>query len=104
MHVTLFQTDSLCIVLLNLVDPSEVNAELEAEVKEEAEGFGSVAGVIGVVTEKKEARVFVTFFEKKAAARARLALDRRFFGGRVISAKFYDLKNLEEGKFSEQIL
>lgn len=74
-----------------MVGPSEVDDELETEVKEEAETHGKVTKVlIHVVAPKKEVRIFLLYDSKESAQKAKTSLDRRWFGGRIIEARYYD--------------
>jgi splicing factor 45 len=99
-----------CVLCLRgMVGPGQVDDALEDEVAEECEkcvgGPGSVVQVL--IFEATDAgiaphlavRIFVQFTSIEAAVKARAEMDGRFFGGRQISAAFYD-----EGRFEAQDL
>lgn len=98
-------SSSTIVLLTNLVGPGEVDEELQVETAEECARFGTVLKCIvheytRPGTRAEEAvRVFVKFQDAGAAMKAKSEMDRRFFGGRVISATFFD-----EDKFSKNEL
>ena len=49
---------------------------------------------------KQEVHIFVWFGDKAAAGKARESLDRRYFGGRVVSAQFFDEKKFLEKDYT----
>ena len=94
-----------CVLCLRgMVGPGQVDDALEDEVAEECEkcsgGPGSVVQVLifeatdGSVAPALAVRIFVQFTSVEAAVKARAEMDGRFFGGRQISAVFFD-----EGRF-----
>ncbi|KAJ2797793.1 Splicing factor 45 [Coemansia guatemalensis] len=83
---------SSCLVLTNMADA--IDDELEHETAEECRVFGTVVRCDAVEDEDCKrrfgrVRVFVEFAQVEAAVKAQMALDRRFFDGRHISASFY---------------
>jgi hypothetical protein len=93
--------DSPVVLLLNMVNPGEVDAELEGEVREEASQYGPINKV--VVHEnaaQQHVLIFVHFQDTASAARARQALHARIFAGRVIRALQYPLAKFEAGVFT----
>ncbi|VDL35383.1 unnamed protein product [Hymenolepis diminuta] len=75
--------------------PSEVDDDLEPEIKEECAKYGEVISCMIFQLEDagdgpESVRIFVEFKEKEAAARAVHDLNGRFFAGRVVRASFYD--------------
>lgn len=97
-------TASHILVLRNMVDVSEIDEDLEAEVTEECSKFGGVGKV--VIYQEKQGeeedaevivKIFVQFNDPEEAEAAQKALDGRWFGGRGIIAQIYD-----EEKFNDQ--
>ncbi|KAJ2084432.1 hypothetical protein H4R24_000062 [Coemansia sp. RSA 988] len=83
---------SSCLVLTNMADV--IDDDLIHETAEECRVFGAVVRCDAVVDEDcthrfRQVRVLVEFAEVDAAVKAQMALDRRFFDGRHISASFY---------------
>eukprot|EP00455_Lapot_gusevi_P055724 TRINITY_DN9100_c0_g1_i5.p1 TRINITY_DN9100_c0_g1~~TRINITY_DN9100_c0_g1_i5.p1 ORF type:complete len:413 (-),score=101.36 TRINITY_DN9100_c0_g1_i5:29-1267(-) len=88
-----------CILLKNMIGRNEVDPDLEVEVREECENYGEVKQVVVHIDKKtsnddEAVLIFVKFASPEAASRARSQLDKRFFGGRVVKAEFFD-----DGKF-----
>ena len=99
-----------CVLCLRgMVGPGQVDDALEDEVAEECEkcvgGPGSVVQVLifeatdGGVAPALAVRIFVQFTSVEAAVKARAEMDGRFFGGRQISAAYFD-----EARFEAQDL
>ena len=95
-------TPTHVVLLRNMAGPGDVDDDLEAEVKEEcATKYGPVEGVFvfecgpGSVPEHEAVRIFVRFASVASAARAQADLHGRFFGGRAVSAAFFD-----EGRYA----
>lgn len=83
---------SRTVLLENLVGPDEVDDELVGEIREECEKYGVVETVTMLPLETGKpggdiVRAAVTFAAPSDAAKAITNLHRRYFGGRVISAK-----------------
>ena len=83
------------------IGPGEVDNELEDEVAHELQKFGVVERVlIFEVTEPgfpadEAVRIFVGFERPEEATKAVVALQGRFFGGRVVRAGFFDERRFE---------
>jgi len=93
--------DSSCIVLRNMVDINDVDAELEGEVKEEAAKFGTLVKIVihrNKLTKKVD--IFLLYQNVPVASKARESFDKRWFGGRVISAEFYPVVKFTSGMYS----
>jgi hypothetical protein len=80
------------VLLENLVGPDEVDDELVGEIREECEKYGAVETVSMLPLEPGKpggdiVKAAVTFVAPADAAKAITNLHRRYFGGRVISAK-----------------
>lgn len=81
---------------------NEVDDGLQGEVHEECSNFGTVEKVVIHIDKAKNiVLIFVWFANKADAAKARDSLDRRYFGGRVIAASFYDERKFQEGDYSD---
>lgn len=105
----LFSKPSCVVLLKNMVGPCEVDAVLADETKQECLKYGPVSMCVvfevesesgGRVTPDDErVRTFVAFERQESAVKAYRDLNGRFFGGRQISASFYD-----EDKFGRREL
>lgn len=89
------------LLLKNMVLPSAVDKSLRAEVEEECRQFGSVLDVhIEVESDspliENAVRIYVKFGETDAARRAKNALDKRWFGGRLVRAEEFDTRRFEQ--------
>lgn len=92
-----------CIVLMNMVGLDEANdPELEAEILEEASKYGSVQRV-KVFPHKRQVRIFLLYENLPDAEKAQSTLHQRYFGGRVISAHFYDDSSFLAGVFTSAL-
>ena len=85
------------LLLQNMVGPGEVDDELETETKEECKKYGEVIKCLiyeipnKLVPDDKAVRIFVEFKDEASSERAANDLNGRYFGGRVVSASFYDV-------------
>ena len=101
------QSESVVVMLRNMVSPEEVDEELNEEISEECSKFGEVERVIIYQERQSEdddaeiiVKIFVEFKEAKAAKAAKSALNGRFFGGRKISCEIYDQDLYDHSDFS----
>lgn len=101
------QSESVVIVLRNMVTPDEVDEELQEEISEECSKFGEVERVIIYQerqSEEEEAeiivKILVEFKEAKSTKAARNALNGRFFGGRIVTCEIYDQDLYDHSDFS----
>jgi splicing factor 45 len=83
------------VLLKNMVGPGEVDDELQPEVQEECGKYGEVSKCLIFeiphgVPDEEAVRIFVEFTNNSSATKAYLDLNGRFFGGRIVSAEFYD--------------
>ncbi|KAK0410694.1 hypothetical protein QR680_005279 [Steinernema hermaphroditum] len=91
MHKLMRTNRSSVICLKNMIGPEEIDAELENEVKDECSKFGRVEDVVIVEhAASNSVKIFVRFGECAEADKARQELDKRWFGGRQITAQLYD--------------
>lgn len=89
------QTRVLC--LRNMLQSTELDGEVEAEVTEECENYGRVTKVV-IYQERQSAapdaevvvKIFVQFGTPHEVQTAISALDKRFFNGNLVSAEIYD--------------
>jgi poly(U)-binding-splicing factor PUF60 len=90
-----------CTLLRNMVSVEETNdPELEGEILEECTKYGKVEQVKIVVMDKESVRIFVLYEDHEGANKAKMSLDTRFFGGRVISGVLYDHDVFLAGNYS----
>ena len=94
------------LLLCNMVGPGEVDAELEDEVANECEKYGPVVRcLIFEVTDagcpaEEAVRIFVQFTRVESAAAAAAEMGGRFFGGRVVRARFFDEARFDQGELA----
>jgi len=87
---------SKVLLLLNIVSLGEVDDELQGEIEGECRKYGVVEKCIIYQDEAKgvppdeAVRIFVVFSKVEEATKALEALNGRFFGGRTVTARFYD--------------
>ncbi|KAL1933355.1 hypothetical protein VTP01DRAFT_7445 [Rhizomucor pusillus] len=87
---------SSVVLLTNMVGPGEVDEDLQTETADECAKFGKVERCLifevpnGQVPDDQAVRIFVKFADTQSAANAVNDLNGRYFGGRVVTAKFYD--------------
>ena len=91
------QSESVVVVLRNMVAPEDVDDDLQDEISDECSKFGEVERVIIYQEKQSEednapviVKIFVEFKVAASAKRAKEALHGRFFGGRVVTADIYD--------------
>lgn len=85
------------MVLRNMLSADEIDGEVEAEVTEECENYGTVRKVV-IYQERQSAaedaevvvKIFVEFSMPQDVQTAISALNGRYFGGRIVSATIYD--------------
>ena len=91
---------SKILLLKNMVDPDDVDEQLEEEITEECIKFGPVTKVIIATLEEGAARhvkIFVQFQDEAATKKAVASLHHRWFGGKMVHAQTYD-----ETRFARQ--
>lgn len=98
-------TPTRVVLLRNMVGPGEVDPDLEDEVANECSKYGTVQSVMifEVTTagypDDQAVRIFVEFERMEQATKSVVDLGGRFFGGRTVSATFFD-----EDRFDKQDL
>lgn len=83
------------ILLQNMVGPGEVDDDLQPEVAEECTKYGEVTQCLIYeiphgAPDTEAVRIFVLFGKLDSAIKAVIDLNGRFFGGRTVTAGFYD--------------
>lgn len=88
---------SRVILLTNMVGPGEVDGTLQEETADECnEKYGTVERCLifevphGKLPDDEAVRIFVKFEDIVAAIRAKKDLNGRFFGGKQVTAQFFD--------------
>lgn len=91
------QSESVVVLLKNMVGPEDVDDDLQEEIEEECGKFGGVERVIIYNEQQSEAedaevvvKIFVEFKDSESAVKAKDSLNGRFFGGRRVNATIYD--------------
>lgn len=92
---------SQVILLTNMVGPGEVDDMLQEETAEECSKYGKVERCLifevprGRISDDRAVRIFVQFSSTDSARNAIQDLHGRFFGGRIVSATYFDTKRFE---------
>ncbi|CAG8574269.1 2079_t:CDS:2 [Ambispora gerdemannii] len=94
---------SRVILLTNMVGPGEVDDTLQEETADECnEKYGTVERCLifevphGKLPDDEAVRIFVKFVEQEAATKAKMDLNGRFFGGRAVTARFFDQSRFDK--------
>uniref|UniRef100_A0A6I8PFG6 RRM domain-containing protein n=1 Tax=Ornithorhynchus anatinus TaxID=9258 RepID=A0A6I8PFG6_ORNAN len=99
--------ESTVMVLRNMVDPKDIDDDLEGEVTEECGKFGAVNRVI--IYQEKQGRGggrrdhrqdFVEFSMASETHKAIQALNGRWFAGRKVVAEVYDQERFDNSDLS----
>lgn len=91
------------LLLNNMVGKGEVDEDLEEETGEEAGKYGKLKRC--VIKEFKQlpddqaVRIFLEYEQVEAATKAFTDMNGRYFGGRVVKARFYDEDEFAKGIF-----
>jgi len=101
------KSESVVLLLKNMVAPEDVDEELQEEIEEECNKYGKVENVI-IYQERQsdeadaeiQVKIFVEFSKHEDVKQAKASLDGRFFGGRTVSAKVYDQELFDQQDFS----
>lgn len=99
----MMKNPSKVVMMENMVGPGEVDDELEPEVKEECETkYGDIVKVKIVersgVPDEEAVRIFLEFKRVESAIKALVDLNGRFFGGREVQARFYNVEQYQAGQ------
>lgn len=100
-------TQSTVMVLRNMVDPKDIDDDLEGEVTEECGKFGAVNRVIIYQEKQGEeedaeiiVKIFVEFSMASETHKAIQALNGRWFAGRKVVAEVYDQERFDNSDLS----
>ena len=85
--------------LRNLGDADEDFEQLREEIASECGKYGTVDSSHAVDALEGEAAVYIRFTERRAAAKALVDLEGRFFAGQKISCAFFDEGRFEAREF-----
>ena len=85
--------------LRNLGDADEDFEQLREEIASECGKYGTVDASHAVDALEGEAAVYIRFTERRAAAKALVDLEGRFFAGQKIAAAFFDESKFESKEF-----
>lgn len=95
------------MVLRNMVDPKDIDDDLEGEVTEECGKFGAVNRVIIYQEKQGEeedaeiiVKIFVEFSMASETHKAIQALNGRWFAGRKVVAEVYDQERFDNSDLS----
>lgn len=94
------------LLLNNLVGKGEVDEDLEEETGDEARRYGKLRKC--VIKEVKElpdqeaVRIFLEYERVEDATKALLDMNGRYFGGRVVKARFYDEARFAAGDLDKK--
>lgn len=97
---------SRVMLLMNLVGPGEVDAELRGETADECSKFGTVVKCVVHECEpntrppEETVRIFVEFASAEGAKKAVKVMNGRVFGGRMVYAQYYDLSRYLRGFYA----
>ena len=92
-------TPSRCILLNNMVAPGgDKDPQLQNEVTTECSKHGYVEKVV-IYALPSAVKIFVLFRDIESAHRAKTALDKSWFGGRLIDAQYYSTEKFNRGQF-----
>lgn len=88
------------LFLTNLVGKGDVDDDLEEEIREEASKYGSVEKVrifeAADAPDNEAVRIFVCFKELAESKHAHQKFNGRFFGGRTVQARYYDVNRFQK--------
>nr|CCA25956.1 Poly(U)bindingsplicing factor PUF60 putative [Albugo laibachii Nc14] len=92
--------EQICLCLLNLIKPGDVDENLRGEVASECSKYGDIAQVV-IHELSSHVRIFVQYEDEAGALRAKGALHGRYFGGNAVKAHFYPIQMFLEKKYDE---
>ncbi|MES1902760.1 MAG: Splicing factor 45 [Paramarteilia canceri] len=98
-NANLLKNPTNIILLRNMADIEEIEKEFESEIRTECEKYGNVKN------KSKESidsvRIFVHYEKVSSAVKALIALNRRYFDGKVIHCNFYNLPAFQKELYDE---
>ncbi|TPX61634.1 hypothetical protein PhCBS80983_g00925 [Powellomyces hirtus] len=92
------------VLLTNMVGSGQVDADLQHETADECSRFGRVERCVVYelpyqAPDNEAVRIFVEFSDISSAKRAQAELNGRFFGGRVVTASFYNMQRFRQQQY-----
>jgi len=97
---------SKIVLLTNMVGAGEVDEDLEEETAEEAGKYGKlvkcVVKEIKGVPDHEAVRIFLKYETVEMATKAYTDLNGRFFGGRSVKARFFDVQRFDTGDLEKK--
>lgn len=96
--------ESTVVLLENMVTADEIDDSLQSEITSECSKYGDVLKVIvWIVPESitNDVRIFIQFDSSEAAVKANNELNGRYFGGKQLVAKLYDLDKFNNEDYSQ---
>jgi len=81
---------SRCLLLKNMVEPQDVDEDLETEITSEVAKYGLIEKVVIFQEKASVVKIFILFQTSTDSTKAMNMLNGRFFGGRKIQALYYD--------------
>lgn len=95
------------VLLTNLVGPGEADEDLKEETAEEAGRFGKLKSIVikevPGAPDNEAVRIFLEFAKNESAAKAYSHMNGRYFGGRVVKARFYDEERFAKGDLEKRV-
>merc|ERR550534_3342142 len=87
------------LLLNNLVGAGEVDEDLEGETAEEAGKYGKLRRCVikemQNSPDEEAVRIFLEYERVEDATQALVDMNGRYFGGRIVRARFYDVERYE---------
>jgi len=99
------KAESRVVGLRNMVSASEVDSELEDEIREECESFAQdktkpcVEKVVVHIHPSKNVTIFVLFIDKDVSKKAKLTMHGRWFGGKQVLTDFFPEDKFNANQF-----
>lgn len=97
-----------CVLLLNnLVGAGEVDDDLEEETAEEAGKYGKVVKCtikeMKGLPDDQAVRIFLEYDKIESATKALVDMNGRYFGGRIVKARFFDPARFASGDLDKKL-
>jgi len=94
------------LLLTNLVGAGEVDEDLEGETAEEASKYGklkkcTIKEITGV-SDDQAVRIFLEYEKIEDATKALVDMNGRYFGGRIVKARFFDEQRYAAGDLEKK--
>merc|ERR1712232_427347 len=96
------------VLLMNVVGAGEVDEDLHEEIVEEANKFGNLVKCtikeMKGAPEEQAVRIFLHYERVEDAVKACDTFYARYFGGRSVRARYYDLDSFLKGDLKDDVL